>query len=82
MIYRNFLVQAEGLGATDGVNKFLVENPAWNLWQVIPYKDGYLIYILEGPTPKKPGDSTSGGALREGATLSERVNASKLRLVA
>lgn len=82
MQYRNFLVQADDMVGVDHVNKFLVDNPVWSLWQVIPYTNGYLVYVLEGPNPKKPTDSTPSSGLKEGATLSERVNVSKLRLVA
>ena len=83
MQYKQFIVRNTGLSATNDVNKFLAENPMWHLWQVVPFGEQTVIYVLEGPSPKKPdGSSTPGGALREGATLSERVNASNLRLVA
>lgn len=81
MQYCQILVNTSGLSATD-VNKFLLENPVWHLWQVVPLSVSNVLYVLEGPLPKKPGDSTPAGGLKEGATLSERMDASKMRLVA
>jgi hypothetical protein len=92
MQYRQFQVEISGLAALDVVNKFLENNKAWHLWQIVPLGvspasgEQRVLYVVEGPNEAKPDGSTPAGGLKDGATLSERTrvlrNGHQLKVVA
>lgn len=77
MQYRTFMVEATGLDKV--VNDYLVKNPVWTLFNIVPVttsgsSEVKLLCVLEGPTPRptKPGTPTS--SLKDGAQLTEHTN--------
>ena len=68
--YRMFAVDpSEGMSSTNNVNKYLVNNPDYSLWNIVPA--GQKVYfVLERTVKDKPNNDPNGGST-EAALLVE-----------